>query len=327
MPTKNLQVLVLGGAGYIGSQMVLSLKAAGYSVIVLDNLSKGHAANVLVDDFIIGNIGDTILLDNLFKQYTIQVVMHFAGFIDVTESIQKPLLYYQNNVVNTINLLDCLLRHRIQYLIFSSSAAVYGPPYNKLLKEQHPLHPMNPYGYTKYIIEQIIADAAKQSHLHYACLRYFNAAGADPQMRLGECHQPETHLIPLILDVVQGKQEYITLFGKQHATPDGTCIRDYIHVQDICDAHLKVLEALRAGKNHLIYNIGTGIGHSVLQVIQTARQITKHEIPITLAPARHGEPNQLIADTSLIKQSLNWEPRYSDLETIIQHAYAFVAKE
>lgn len=320
---KESFVLVVGGAGYIGSHMVLALQEAGYQVIVLDNLSKGHKDAVGNTKLIVGNMGDKQLLSSLFAEYPISTVMHFGSFIEVGESVQFPQKYYQNNVAETLNLLEVMLLNKVKHFIFSSTAAVYGEPQYKLIDEAHPIAAINPYGRSKVMVEEILKDYALSDGLSYASLRYFNAAGADPQGRAGERHEPESHLIPIILQVAAGKRTAISVFGRDYPTLDGTCMRDYIHVTDLCSAHLLALEHLHAGKGSIICNLGTGQGFTVQQVIDAARKVTGHAIPTIDAPRRDGDPVSLVANAAKAKQILGWQPQYSNLETIVQHAWQF----
>ncbi len=316
-------ILIVGGAGYIGSHMLLHLKTAGYQPIVLDNLSTGHREAVLDAELIVGDMNDAALLSNLFSRYSFSAVMHFAACIEVGESVRDPLKYYKNNVAATITLLEAMQKHQIETLIFSSTAAVYGLPNAASINEAHPLNPINPYGRSKLMIEQIIQDLAQQGKLHYAILRYFNAAGADAEARIGECHQPESHLIPLLLQVARGERKNITVFGVDYPTIDGTCVRDYIHVDDLCAAHLSALNILLAEKRNLICNLGLGHGYTVLEVINKVRQITGHSIPIIEGQARAGDPPILVADAQLAYRELKWQAQ-ADLAQIITHAWQYV---
>lgn len=324
MPTNSPKVLVVGGAGYIGSHMILLLSRAGYQPVVLDNLSRGHQEAVLGAELIIGDMADKALLTQVFAEHSFAAVMHFASLIEVAESVASPLKYYQNNVGGTLNLLAAMLQAGVKNIIFSSSAAVYGEPKEKLISETHALHPINPYGRSKLMIEEIIQDCARSGGLNYAILRYFNAAGADPDGQLCENHQPESHLIPLLLQVAAGKRKDITVYGNHYPTADGTCIRDYIHVTDICNAHLLCLLLMQKGKKNILCNLGTGQGYSVLQVINAVRRITGHSIPIVNGAQRAGDPAVLIANPALAQQELHWQPKQSDLDTIIRHAWAVV---
>lgn len=319
MHTKS--ILVVGGAGYIGSHMVLKLQEHGYNPIVLDNLSTGHRDAVVDAQFIHGDMADTVLLDQIFSVQPILAVMHFASHIEVGESVRDPGKYYQNNVVNTLCLLRALLKWDIKKFIFSSSAAVYGEPHYTPIDEQHPLLPVNPYGRTKLIVEQMLQDFAVSDGLRYAALRYFNAAGADPQGRVSERHAHESHLIPLILQAARGERAALTVYGRDYATVDGTCVRDYVHVDDLCAAHLLVLQALLAGGESKIYNLGTGSGYSVQQVIDVARKVTGCEIVVEEGVRRAGDPAVLVADASSARRELGWEPKFGDVGVIIGDAW------
>lgn len=319
-------ILIVGGAGFIGSHMVLALKSAGYQPIVLDNLATGHRHAVLGAELIVGEMNDKNLLEKLFAQYHFAAVMHFAAFIEVAESVKNPGKYYQNNVAATLQLLDTMIKYKVRHFIFSSTAAVYGEPLYTPIDEVHPLAPINPYGRSKYMVEQIIQDYAQSNELNYAILRYFNAAGADPLARIGECHEPESHLIPLVLQTAAGLREHITIYGRDYPTFDGTCVRDYVHVSDLCTAHLLALNALFNGKKQLIYNLGNGLGFSVQQVIDTARKVTGCIIPTTDSERRPGDGAVLVAEASLAKRELRWQPKYNDLAIIIDHAWQFLRK-
>jgi UDP-glucose 4-epimerase len=319
MPTKN--ILVVGGAGYIGSHMVDYLLQAGYTPIVLDNLSAGHADAVLSAKLIIGDMADKSLLNAIFAEHSFLAVMHFASFIQVGESVQDPLKYYANNVAATINLLQAMLQWQVNKFIFSSTAAVYGEPQYTPIDENHPLAPINPYGHSKRMVEQMLADFAKAYDLRYMALRYFNAAGAHPEGKLAERHDPETHLIPLILQAANGQRKSITVYGRDYPTLDGTCVRDYIHISDLCAAHLLALEALCAGKECAVYNLGTGQGYSVQQVLDVVREVTQQKFLVVEGERRAGDPAVLVADPRRAMHELQWQPRYSDLRTIVEHAW------
>lgn len=325
MPTNTHFVLVVGGAGYIGSHMVLKLRQAGFEPVVLDNLSKGHRDAVHDAELIVGDLGDKALVSKLFSERPFQAVMHFASFIEVGESVDQPLKYYQNNVGATLNLLSAMLEHNVKKIIFSSTAAVYGEPRANLIPESHPLAPINPYGRSKLMVEKIIHDIGHSDGLNYAILRYFNAAGADPEGRIGERHDPESHLIPIVLQVAAAKRGHVVIHGNSYPTADGTCIRDYIHVCDLCTAHLLALQMIGKGRN-IICNLGTGQGYSVQQVIQAARRVTGHPIPVEQGPPRAGDPAILVADPALAHEVLHWRPLYSSLDTLIQHAWQFMQK-
>jgi len=314
-------ILVIGGAGYIGSHMVLDLLRAGYPVVTLDDLSRGHRELVPGGDFVEGDLGNPAVLEQLFSQHPIKAVMHFAAHSQVGESVQQPLEYYRNNVANTITLLQGMQQAGIEHFIFSSTAAVYGEPEKTPITEDHPCSPTNPYGNTKLAVERILYDVSNASGLNYSVLRYFNAAGADAEAAIGERHQPETHLIPLVLQVATGERESISIFGDNYPTTDGTCQRDYIHVSDLTQAHLLALESLFNGAGNSTYNLGNSTGYSVRQIIDAARQITGHPIPTIMADRREGDPAILIADSSRIRTALGWQPRYENIEDIIRTAW------
>lgn len=316
------RVLVIGGAGYIGSHMVKMLGLQGYSVTTLDDLSSGHRDAVLFGDFVLGNFGDRTVLDALLPQ-GFDAVMHFASFIQVGESVQHPDKYYRNNVTYTLGLLDAMRAHGVNKFIFSSTAATFGEPQFTPIDEQHPQQPINPYGRTKLIVEQALADYDRAYGLKSVCLRYFNAAGADPDGLLGERHDPETHLIPLVLQAASGRLPSISVFGRDYDTPDGTCIRDYIHIQDLCSAHLLALKSLLNGADSQSYNLGNGNGFSVQEVIDTAERLTKCKVSVVTSPRRNGDPARLIADSTSIRVKLGWRPQYTDLATIIEHAWVW----
>lgn len=323
---KKKTILVVGGAGYIGSHMVKMLLNTGYHVVTLDNLSTGYRKAVSGGDIVFGDLGDSKGLDLLFTSYQFDGVMHFASFIQVGESVQIPSKYYQNNVAATLNLFDAMINHGVKTLIFSSSAAIFGEPQYVPLDEQHPKNPINPYGLSKWMIEQILADYDRAYELKSISLRYFNAAGADPEGTLGECHDPETHLIPLVLQAASGRRNAITVFGQDYDTPDGTCIRDYIHINDLCQAHLLALEQLLNGAESTAYNLGNGSGFSVKQVIDIAEKVTGKSIPVTMGIRRDGDPARLVADSKQAQSLLEWQPHYADLALIISHAWQWEQK-
>ena len=314
------RVLVIGGAGYIGSHMVKLLGQLGYSVITLDDLSSGHRDAVLCGDFVQGNFGDRAVLDTVLRR-GFDAVMHFASFIQVGESVQQPDKYYRNNVTYTLGLLDAMRAHGVNNFIFSSTAATFGEPQYIPIDEQHSQQPINPYGRTKLMVEQALADYDRAYGFKSVCLRYFNAAGADPEGQLGERHDPETHLIPLVLQAASGRRPSISVFGRDYDTPDGTCIRDYVHIQDLCSAHWLALQSLVNGADSQSYNLGNGNGFSVQQVIDTAEQVTGRKISVVNGPRRDGDPARLVADSRLAREKLGWQPQYADLATIIEHAW------
>ncbi|KHD07761.2 UDP-galactose-4-epimerase [Candidatus Thiomargarita nelsonii] len=301
--------------------MVKMLLSVGYRVVTLDNLSGGYRDAVLGGDFVFGDIADRQSLERLFAGYRFDGVMHFASFIQVGESVQNPGKYYQNNVAATLNLLDAMVAHGVKHFIFSSSAAIFGEPHYTPLDEQHPKQPINPYGSSKWMIEQILADYDHAYGLKSVCLRYFNAAGADPDGELGERHVPESHLIPLVLQAASGRREAITVYGQDYDTPDGTCIRDYIHINDLCQAHLLALEQLLSGAESAAYNLGNGAGFSVKQVIDVAKEVTGKTIPVLMGERRGGDAARLVADSKKAQTVLAWQPQYADLDTIIAHAW------
>lgn len=315
------KILVVGGAGYIGSHMVKMLLDRQYHVVTLDDLSSGHRDAVLGGDFVLGSLADTALLNKLFADHHFDGVMHFASFIQVGESVLNPARYYQNNVVNTLSLLETMVNHGVQTFLFSSTAAIFGEPQYTPINEIHPKHPINPYGRTKLMVEEILADFDRAYGVKSICLRYFNAAGAEPEGKLGERHDPETHLIPLILQVAEGMRPEITVFGQDYNTPDGTCIRDYIHVYDLCQAHLLAMEKLWDGAPSTVYNLGNGEGFSVREVIDAAKEVTGRSIPIRYGARREGDPARLVADSSFARAQLGWQSKYPEIEKIIEHAW------
>jgi UDP-glucose 4-epimerase len=320
-------ILVVGGAGYIGSHMTKMLARSGYQVTVLDNLSTGFADAVRFGTLVEGDFGDPAVLDRLFRVNSFTAVMHFAALSQVGESIQKPGLYYRNNVANTLKLLDAMLAHGVRRLIFSSTAAIYGEPETAKLSEHHPQRPINPYGRSKRMVEEILQDYDFAYGLRYISLRYFNAAGADPEGELGERHEPESHLIPLVLQAASGRRASISVYGNDYPTPDGTCVRDYIHVWDLCSAHLLALEHLLANGRSDAFNLGNGAGVSVQTVIDTARRVTGKTIPCVLQDRRAGDPAVLVADSTKARELFGWTPRADDLDTIISHAWAWEQKK
>jgi UDP-glucose 4-epimerase len=316
-----MKILVVGGAGYIGSHMVKQLATAGNDVVTLDNLSYGYRDAVKYGEFVEGDLGDNKVLDAIFKTGDIDAVMHFAGFIQVGESVIKPSMYYHNNVTNTLALLDAMLRFDVKNFIFSSTAAIFGEPEYTPIDEKHNKQPINPYGHSKLMIEQVLDDYDKAYGLRSTCLRYFNAAGADPDGELGERHVPETHLIPLILQAASGRREDIKVFGDDYATDDGTCVRDYIHINDLCEAHSLALQKMIKQDQSARYNLGNGQGFSVKQVIDVAKEVSGNDFKVTIEPRRAGDPAVLVADATLAKQQLNWQPEFARLEDIVQTAW------
>jgi UDP-glucose 4-epimerase len=317
------KILVVGGAGYIGSHMVKALLEADFEVLVLDNLSTGYRELLTGGTFVQGSLGDNELIDHLFQEHRIDAVMHFAAFSLVGESVQNPLKYYRNNIAETVSLVDAMVRHGVGRFIFSSTAAVYGEPVRTPIAEDHPRQPTNPYGESKLCVERMLEDCDRAHGLRSISLRYFNAAGADPSGAIGEMHNPETHLIPLVLKSALS-QKPVRIFGTDYPTPDGTCIRDYVHVSDLAQAHLLALQALLDGSGSCAYNLGNSIGYSVRQVIDLARVVTGHAIPTVEEQRRAGDPATLVADSGKIKRALNWRPDYEDLENIIATAWKWI---
>lgn len=318
-----MTILVVGGAGYIGSHMVKMLRTEGLDPVAADNLGSGHRHAVAGNRLHVGDIGDAGFVDEVLGDVQPDAVMHFASHIQVGESVEDPEKYYFNNVSATQVLLAGMRRHGVKRFIFSSTAAVFGNPVHVPIDEDHPGQAINPYGRSKWMVEQMLEDFDTAYGLKSIVLRYFNAAGADPGGELGECHDPETHLIPLILQVASGRRSHITLYGNDYDTPDGTCIRDYVHVEDLCGAHLLALRQLLEGGGSARFNLGNGQGFSVHDVIEAARRVTGHPIPVRIGKRRVGDPPRLVADARRAKLVLGWVPRYSELETIVAHAWAW----
>ncbi|MGO8952963.1 MAG: UDP-glucose 4-epimerase GalE [Rhodomicrobium sp.] len=316
-----MAVLVVGGAGYIGSHMVRRLLEEGEGVVAIDNLSTGFRDAVIGGEFVLGDFASDELIREVLEKHRIDAVMHFASFIQVGESIAAPAKYYINNVANTLRLLNTMIECGVPNFVFSSSAAVYGNTGCGPIEEDHPCAPINPYGRTKRMIEEALEDLSAAHGLNFLSMRYFNASGADPQARIGERHSPETHLIPLVLQAASGRRDAITVFGRDYPTPDGTCIRDYVHVEDLCEAHLLALRALRGGHKGGFFNLGNSQGFSVSEVIAAARQVTGRPIAIKDAERRAGDPAVLVADAGEIQRALGWQPARADLGTIIEDAW------
>jgi UDP-glucose 4-epimerase len=323
-----MHILVCGGAGYIGSHICKMLASHGYAVTVFDNLSTGHRDAVRWGKFIEGDLlvpGD---VERVLASGTYAAVMHFSAKSLVGESMVAPDRYYRNNVVGTLNLLDALAQHDIGCFIFSSSAAVYGAPEYTPIDEQHPTRPINPYGMTKLIAEKMFGDYDAAFGLRSIALRYFNAAGADPDGQIGEAHDPETHLIPNILRAAAGRSgQALKVFGDDYATPDGTCIRDYVHVNDLCEAHILALQSLLQGGPSDVFNLGNGRGFSVLEVVNAAREITGNEIPYSVVERRPGDPPVLVASSRKAETILGWQPKYGDIRSIIETAWRWHSRE
>lgn len=318
------KVLVTGGAGYIGSHAVLELLRSKHEVVILDNLVYGHSdlvRSILQVDLVVGNTLDYQLLDRIFREHPIDAVMHFAGYAYVGESVENPAKYYENNVMGTLTLLRAMVEHKIKQFIFSSTCATYGQPQKLPIPEHHPQQPINPYGKSKLMVEQMLEDFDQAYGLRSVIFRYFNAAGADPDGLLGEDHNPETHLIPLVLQTALGIREAISIFGTDYDTPDGTCIRDYIHVSDLATAHRLGLEYLLAGNESTVFNLGNGHGFSVRQVIDCVEKVTGKKLVVKLGDRRPGDPPILVGSSQKAQEILGWQPQYSELETIVTHAW------
>ncbi|MEN6373096.1 MAG: UDP-glucose 4-epimerase GalE [Armatimonadota bacterium] len=316
-----MAILVTGGLGYVGSHAVKHLMGHGRQVVCLDDLSFGHTKASSGSETVIGSIGDAGLLKKVFAKYPIDAVMHFAAFADVGESVKDPQKYYINNIQNSITLVQEMLAAGVKRMIFSSTAAVFGEPEAVPIPEDHPKNPTNPYGRSKLMLEHILTEYDHAYGLKWTALRYFNASGADPSGAIGEDHKPEHHLIPLVLDVALGKRDNIAIFGTDWPTPDGTCIRDYVHVTDLAQAHLLALEALESGASSDVYNMGNGSGYSVKEVITVAEEVTGKKIAAVDAPRRAGDPARLVASSDKIKKQLGWRPEYAELRTIIETAW------
>lgn len=314
-------ILVAGGAGYIGSHTVKYLLKNDYNVVVVDNLVYGHREAVLTENFEQVDLADKKALDEVFKKYKIDAVIHFAAFTYVGESVTKPQKYYWNNVVNTLNLLDVMIENDVKNIVFSSTCATYGNPQYTPIDEKHPQSPINPYGKTKLMMEQIMADYETAYGLKYVALRYFNAAGCDADGELGESHDPETHLIPLVLKAIKGEIPQINVFGTDYDTEDGTCIRDYIHVEDLADAHMLAVEKLFKDKTSHCINLGTGIGTSVKEIIKASEEVTGQKVPLVYGERRAGDPAKLYAANQKSKEVLGWNPKYTDIKEIIKTAW------
>ncbi|WP_130296156.1 UDP-glucose 4-epimerase GalE [Fictibacillus sp. BK138] len=323
-----MTILVTGGAGYIGSHTVLYLKEKGESVVVLDNLITGHRQSVLNNiPFYMGSLHDEELLHYICQNHNIEAIIHFAANSLVGESVKEPLSYYENNVSGTLSLLKVMNKNNIKKLVFSSTAAVYGEPKHVPIQEEDHAIPTNPYGETKLAIEKMLHWAEKAYGIKSVSLRYFNAAGADPEGRIGEEHHPETHLIPIVLQTALGQRNKINVFGDDYPTPDGTCIRDYVHVMDLADAHYCALEKIRNENEGGVYNLGNGKGFSVKEVIETCREVTQREIKVETSPRRPGDPAVLVASSQKARDELKWLPKHPDLKDIITHAWNYHAKQ
>jgi UDP-arabinose 4-epimerase len=314
-------VLVTGGAGYIGSHVCQALAAAGYLPVTFDNMVHGHRWAVRWGPLAEGDITDRAALDAAFREFEPAAVMHFAAFAYVGESVLQPGKYYRNNVGGSLTLFEAMRDWNVDQVVFSSTCATYGVPQAVPIAESHPQHPVNPYGASKHMVEQMLRDFGAAHGLRSMVLRYFNAAGADPAGEIGEAHDPETHLIPLALDAAAGARPHVTIFGDQYPTPDGTCVRDYVHVADLAHAHLLALQALEKGAAQGVYNLGNGNGFSVREVIGVVQAVTGRDVPVRIGPPRAGDPPRLVADAARIRGELGWQPRYPDLPAIVRSAW------
>ncbi len=315
-------MLVTGGAGYIGSHAAKALQRAGYRVVVFDNLIAGHRAAVKFGELVQGDITDTAAVRDALRRHRIAAVMHFAAFLDVGESVREPARYYRNNVVGALSVLEAMAAESVRHLVFSSTCATYGEPIETPIDETHPQRPINSYGESKLAVERALPHFETGYGIRSVALRYFNASGADPEGEIGEDHAPEIHLIPRAIEATTGGRG-LQVFGDDYPTPDGTCLRDYVHVSDLADAHVKALESIRSGAGSGVYNLGTGRPHSVREVIDTVSRVTGRQVPWTLAPRRPGDPAVLFAAARKAQDELGWTPRLGDLETIVRTAWGW----
>ncbi len=319
-------ILIVGGAGYIGSHINKELNKQGYQTVIFDNLSKGHKEAVRWGELFDGDLSNIEQIREVFKKYPIDAVLHFAAFIEVGESVKDPQKYYQNNFKNTLNLLQVMLENNVKKIIFSSTAATFGSPEYTPIDEKHPQNPINPYGQAKLMVEKVMRDYDVAYGLRYVALRYFNACGADVEADIGESHNPESHLIPLILDAAIGKREDIKIFGTDYPTEDGTCIRDYVHVTDLASAHILALKYLLDGGESDCFNLGNGLGFSVRQVIDAVKTVTKKDFKVTEVERRDGDPAILVASSEKVKNKLGWKPQFTDIKVIIESAWKWHQK-
>ena len=316
-------ILITGGAGYIGSHTAKMVAKAGHTPIVFDDMSEGNGWAVKYGPHVEASLSDPAAIDKVFQDYAIDAVIHFAASVHVGDSVTNPIHYYDNNVVASLNLLNAMVKADVKHIIFSSTCATYGEPVKIPIDEKNPQLPVNPYGETKLVIERALQAYGRAYGLRYAALRYFNAAGADPDGELGEVRKVETHLIPIALFAAMGRRGALKVFGTDYPTPDGTCVRDYIHINDLADAHLRALDYLHKNEDNLAVNLGTGTGYSIREVLDTIEEVTSLKVPAEDAPRRPGDPPKLIADSTKAKTLLQWEPRFSDLKTIIQNTWNF----
>ena len=317
---------MVGGAGYIGSHACKALDRAGYTPVTCDNFVYGHEAAVQWGPLARGDTGDRAWLNKVFEQFNPAAVMHFAAYTYVGESVQDPGKYYRNNVLGSLNLLEAMRDHGVDKFVFSSTCATYGDPQTLPIPDDHPQNPVNPYGASKLMVERMAEDFGRAHGLRSVFLRYFNASGADPDADTGEDHDPETHLIPLVLEVAAGLRPHIAIFGTDYETPDGTCLRDYVHVSDLADAHVLALKALERGAANGFYNLGNGKAYSVREVIEVARAVTGRPIAVVEKPRRAGDPARLVADAAKAQKELGWTPKMDDLSVIIETAWKWLQK-
>lgn len=321
-----MAILVCGGAGYIGSHINKQLNKEGYETVVFDNLVYGHKEAVKWGHFVQGDLKNIEDIERVFQQYNIEAVFHFAAYAYVGESVQEPEKYYYNNVAHTLNLLHVMKKYGCKKIIFSSTCATYGEPKSVPITEDMPQNPINPYGATKLMVERIFQDYEKAYGMQFVVLRYFNAAGADPEGEIGESHNPETHIIPLVLDAASGKRPDIKVFGTDYDTPDGSCIRDYIHVTDLASAHLLALHHLEKGGKSDFFNLGNTVGTSVLEVVNSVKKVTGKNFTVTLADRRPGDPAKLVGSSEKARKELGWKPIYGDIDVIVEHAWKWHEK-
>ena len=321
------KILVCGGAGYIGSHITKMLNQQGYETVVFDNLVYGHKEAIKWGELVIGDLADTDALEALFDRYDFDAVFHFAAYAYVGESVENPEKYYFNNVSNTLNLLHAMKEHGVNKIIFSSTCATYGEPERVPITEDMPQNPINPYGATKLMVERIFKDYNRAYGLQFVVLRYFNAAGADHDGEIGESHDPETHIIPLVLDAASGLRPDVKVFGTDYDTPDGSCVRDYIHVTDLASAHLLALHHLESGGKSDFFNLGNEKGTSVLEVVESVKRVTGKNFTATIAPRRPGDPAKLVGSSRKAQEVLGWKPEYVDIDTIVSHAWKWHEKK
>ena len=320
-----MRTLVTGGAGYVGSHTTKVLAHSGFQPVVLDSLELGHRWAVRWGPLVVGDLADRGLLQAVLREYRVEAVVHFAAYAYVPESVSNPRKYFRNNVANTLNLLEAMLDNGVRHIVFSSSCASYGLPESVPIREDHPQRPVNPYGESKLFVERVLDSYGQAYGLSWMSLRYFNAAAADPEGEIGEQHEPETHLIPLVIQAALGKRPFVEIYGTDYPTPDGTAVRDYIHVTDLAEAHVLALRYLANGGGSLALNLGTGKGHSVREVVQAVERVSERRVPVRETGRRAGDPPALVADASRASQVLGWRPRYPELDSIVEAAWRWHA--